>query len=149
MTIQNTNSGLYQNMNPALVTEEVMEPLTRQVLAWLPPAIKAPVWSQHWAFQRAVERAYLIFTKQHAELAAALFDEHFLEHGATSLLTRFLQHPIHVDAAELATAWVKQLGPANLPVTELRMVELTLAAADFLDWLDLEIRQSSLLRARR
>lgn len=132
------------NINLSFVTDEVMQPLTRQVLVWL-PAIKAPLWLQQWALHRAAERAYATFTRHHPKLAAALFDEHFLRHGAAALLVGFWQHPTHLDAAELATAWAKQLGPANSTATELRKVELTLAAADFLDWLDLEIRQSPLL----
>ncbi len=147
MTTQDTNARPYQILN--LVSEEVMEPLTRQMLAWLPPALKAPFRLQQWALHRAVERVYTTFSRRHPELAASLFDEHFLKHGAAALLTRFVQHPTHLDAGELATAWAKQLGPANSTVTELRRVELALAAADFLDWLDLEIRQSPLLRAGR
>lgn len=143
MTTQSTN------INLSFVTDEVMQPLTRQVLAWLPASIKAPLWLQQWALRRAVERAYATFTQRHPELAASLFDEHFLQHGAAAVLTRFWQYSTPLDADKLATAWAKQLGPASSSVTELRKVELTLVAADFLDWLDLEIRQSPLLRAGR
>lgn len=143
MTTQSTN------INLSSVTDEVMQPLTRQVLAWLPPALNAPLWLQQWALQRAIARAYATFTQHHPKLAASLFDEHFLQHGAAAVLTRFLQYTTPLDADKLATAWAKQLGPASQAISELRMAELTLAAADFLAWFDLEIRQSPLLRARR
>lgn len=149
MTTQSTNTRFYQNKSLLLVISELMDILSRPVFVWLPSAIKAPLWLQQWALQRAVERAYATFTQHHPELAASLFDEHFLQHGAASLLTRFVQHPSHLDANELAAAWAKQLGPANSTVGELRRIELTLAAADFLAWLDVEIRQSPLLCAGR
>lgn len=74
------------------------------------------------------------------------FDEHFLRHRAAPLLARFLQQMPPLSPAELATAWEAQIGPASSPIRQQRMAQLTLAAADFLAWLEAELRPQPMLR---
>ena len=95
--------------------------------------------SQRLAFQAALAHAYAAFARHHPQWAASLFDEHFLTHRAAPFLARCLTRGASLDPAELASAWADQM---SLPAGERqrRIAELTPACADFLGWLESELR---------
>jgi hypothetical protein len=86
------------------------------------------------AFQVALARAYISFARNYPQWTASLFDEHFLQNTGAPFLTQCLPWNEPPDPAQLAGAWVDQLGLRS-PIRERRIGEVTLAATDFLRFL--------------
>lgn len=84
-----------------------------------------------WQF--AVSEAYTRFAQMYPEWSNALFDAHFLAQSAGTHLANW-ESAKALDAATLASAWDRQLGPASPAVCQNRIADLTPAAADFLKW---------------
>lgn len=139
MTTHPTNSNFYQGIEIRQFTATMVIPLTKTIFNWLPPATKVPTWIRSLTFRAALKRAYTSFAGYYPQWSASLFDEHFLNHGASSLLKGYVRDGSLPQASELALAWESQLGPASTLVRERRLAELTPVAADFLDWLTLEL----------
>jgi hypothetical protein len=111
---------------------------------WVPQDSRLDLWLHRMILRTALRRVYGRFARQHAMWAACLFDEHFLAHGAAPLLAHYIQRASPPTSLDLATAWDEQFGPAEMPVRTRRIAELMPAAADFLNWLEADLRQSSL-----
>ncbi len=94
---------------------------------------------QKLAFQVALARAYTTFARNYPQWTASLFDVHFLQNAAAPFLARCLPWSEPPDPAELAAAWVDQIGLAG-GVRERRIGEATAAAMDFLRFLRAELR---------
>ena len=94
---------------------------------------------QRLAFQVALSRAYTAFVRHYPQWAASLFDEHFLTHRAAPFLARCLTRGAAPDPVELAGAWADQMSLAAAE-RQRRIAELTPACADFLGWLESELR---------
>jgi hypothetical protein len=141
MTTQNVSSNLFQGMRTVSFTAAVMMPLTKAVFNYI-PATTAPGWVRRLVFRAALKRAYTGFAGYYPQWAASLFDEYFLDHGAASLLAGYMREGRLPQASQLALAWDGQLGPNSAAVRERRIAELTPVAADFLDWLSLELAVS-------
>lgn len=97
---------------------------------------------QRLAFQVALTRTYAIFDSQYPEWIGALFDQHFLTHGATPLLAQCLLRDDPPTGAKLAEIWANYLGLSD----ELRthwLPEAIRIASDFLMTLDGELRARS------
>ena len=94
---------------------------------------------QRLAFRVALTRAYTAFARHYPQWAASLFDEHFLTHRAAPFLAGCLTRGAAPDPAELAGAWADQM---SLPPGERqrRIAELAPACADFVGWLESELR---------
>lgn len=86
----------------------------------------------------AVHRAYTQFALRHPRWAASLFDEHFLERYAGSLLDRRIDQGMPIDAAELANVYINQF-PWPGPLLAQSLAHLVDVAADFLACLDAEL----------
>lgn len=137
MTTQNTIIGSYRGVRQ--VAEAIVMPLTRLTFSRMPVATKVPRWVRRLVFRMALKRAYSSFASYYPQWAASLFDEYFLCHGQAALLSGYMQAGRLPQATELALSWEAQLGPASPAVRERRIAELTPVAADFLDWLTLEL----------
>lgn len=88
-------------------------------------------WNQKQVeWQAAVSQAYALFAEKYPEWSNSLFDEQFLAQSGVTFAAGW--QPL--DAAGLASAWDKQLGPASPAVSQKRVSDLTPAAADFLKW---------------
>jgi len=94
---------------------------------------------QQVAFKKAFQNAYRKLDQTHPHCTASFFDEHFLQNRAAPLLARCLTRSGPPQAVELAVAWVEQL---NLSADKeaIYIQEQTPPAADFLRWLDRELR---------
>ncbi|MBE7555294.1 MAG: hypothetical protein HS126_29950 [Anaerolineales bacterium] len=138
MTTQNVSSNLFEGVAAFLFTTAVMMPLTKAVFNYI-PATTAPGWIRRLVFPAALKRAYTGFAGYYPQWAASLFDEHFLNYGATSLMVGYIRDGRLPQASPLALDWDAQLGPDSPAVRERRIAELTPVAADFLDWLTLEL----------
>lgn len=141
MATQGVRSNFFQETGASSFRAAVAAPLTRALLNYL-PATSAPKWIRRLIFRAALKRAYIRFAGYYPQWAAALFDEYFLQHGAMSLLAGYVQEGRLPQPSELALAWDAQVGANSLAVRERRMAELTHVAADFLDWLALELAVS-------
>ncbi len=97
------------------------------------------------AFQTALARAYATFSRRYPDLAASLFDEHFLKTEAAPLLAELLTRRGRPDPADLAHRWAAHLGHPD-PEAWPRLAEATRAAADFLVWLEEELAEQPALR---
>lgn len=139
MITQRANSNVFRGIETSTFAEMVTIPLTRMVFNWLPSRLKAPGWVRDLTFRMALKRAYDSFASYYPQWAAALFDEYFLNHGTASLLVGYRRDGSLPQPIELALAWEAQLGPASTTVCERRIAELTPVAADFLDWLAVEL----------
>jgi hypothetical protein len=94
---------------------------------------------RHLAFQIALTRAYTTFARTYPQWAAACFDEQFLRGTAGPLLARCLERENPLLPADLAAAWLDQMGwPEERRA--LRSPELIKVAAEFLRWLEAELR---------
>ena len=133
MMTQKASSNVYRGLEAPSFNETVMIPLTKVIFRWLPPATKAPGWVRGLAFRMALKRAYASFAGYYPQWVASLFDDHFLSHGAASLLAGYVRDGSLPQPIELALAWDEQLGPVTPAVRERRIAELTPVAADFLD----------------
>ena len=107
------------------------------------PAAKTTTVQRTRSFDQAVRHSMQRFAAAHPEWAAARFDEHFLAHGAASLLAAYRQ-PNSVGTqlatgAELALAWDKQLGAAAAATRWRRIAELSPLATQFLKMLEDEL----------
>ena len=142
MATQQINSNFYRSMEASSFTQIVVIPLTRAVVSRLPAPNRVPYWVRRLVFRAALKRAYASFAGYYPQWAAALFDEHFLQHGAASLSAGYFENGRLPQANELVLAWEAQLGLASPWVHERRIAELTPVAADFLDWLMLELAVS-------
>jgi hypothetical protein len=138
MATQNISSNLFQGVEASSFTARVVIPLTKAVFNYV-PVTTAPKWLRRLVFRSALKRAYASFASYYPQWAASLFDDHFLDHGAASLLAGYIQDGRLSQASQLALAWDAQLGPDSATVRERRIAELTPIAADFLDWLILEL----------
>lgn len=139
MMTQKVSSNIYRGLEAPSFNETVMIPLTKVIFSWLPPATKAPGWVRGLAFHIALKRAYASFAGYYPQWVASLFDDYFLSHGAASLLAGYVRDGSLPQPIELALVWDEQLGPAASVVRERRIAELTPVAADFLDWLAVEL----------
>jgi hypothetical protein len=142
MMTQKANSNIFRETETFTFAEMVAIPLTRTVFNWLPSRLKAPGWVRDLTFRMALKRAYTSFASYYPQYAASFFDEYFLNHGAASLLVSYRRDGSLPQPVELALVWEAQLGPAASAVRERRIAELTLVAADFLDWLAVELAVS-------
>jgi hypothetical protein len=141
MITQKASSSFYHGLEVPLFNDALV-PLTKAIFSWL-PATKAPGWLRGLFFRMALKRAYTSFAGYYPQWAASLFDEHFLRHGAALLLASYKQNGTLPQASELALVWDDQLGPTTAAIRERRMAELIPVAADFLDWLAVELAISS------
>ena len=91
------------------------------------------------ALRLALDQAYAGFARRQPHWADSLFDRYFLRRVAGPQIERALQQAGCVPApAELARAWLAQLGPAAARL-EYRLPEVAAAAADFLTGLEDEL----------
>jgi hypothetical protein len=141
MITQNASSNLFEGVAASSFTAAVVMPLTKTVFNYI-PATTAPGWLRRLVFRAALKRAYASFAGYYSQWAASLFDEHFLNYGAASLMAGYFRDGHLPQASELALVWEAQLGPNSPAVRERRIAELTPVAADFLDWLTLELAVS-------
>jgi hypothetical protein len=139
MMTQKVSSNVYRRLAAPSFNETVMIPLTRAIFSWLPPATIAPGWVRGLAFRMALKRAYASFAGYYPQWVASLFDDYFLSHAAASLLAGYVRDGSLPQPIELALVWDEQLGPTAAVVRERRIAELTPVAADFLDWLAVEL----------
>jgi hypothetical protein len=95
---------------------------------------------QRSAFRAALASAYSTFVCRHPQWAAALFDEHFLTHRAIPLLARCVTRDGQPTPGGLAAAWADQMALMEGPRRQWLIAALTPAAADFLRWLEAELR---------
>jgi hypothetical protein len=140
MTTQNASSNLFEGVAASSFTAAVV-PLTKVVFNYI-PAKTAPKWVRRLVFRAALKRAYASFAGYYPQWAASLFDEHFLNHGTTSLMVGYMRDGHLPQASQLALDWDAQLGSNSPAVRERRIADLTPVAADFLDWLTLELALS-------
>jgi hypothetical protein len=139
MITQKAIPNVFQGIKPLDFAEMVVLPLTRAIFNLLPAPIKAPGWVRNLAFRMALKRAYASFAAYYPQWTASLFDDYFLKHGVASLLVGYRRDGSLPQPIELAGTWEAQLGPASISVRERRIAELTPVAADFLDWLAVEL----------
>lgn len=91
------------------------------------------------ALRLALDQAYTGFARRQPRWANSLFDRYFLHRVAGPLVEGALQQAGCVPApADLARAWLTQLGPAAARL-EHHLPEITTAAADFLAGLEAEL----------
>lgn len=138
MATQNAGSNLFQEAAASSFSTAVGMSLNRMIFSYL-PATTTPTWVRRLVFRAALKRAYTSFANYYPQWAMALFDEHFLQHGAMALLAGYIEEGRLLPASELARAWDAQLGWNSPALRERRIAELTPVAADFLDWLVLEL----------
>lgn len=136
---QKAISNIFQGLEIPPFGELVILPLTRTVFNWLPSRFKVPGWIRDLTFRMALKRAYVSFASYYPQYAASLFDEYFLNHGTASLLAGYRRDGHLPQPVELALAWESQLGPASATICKQRIAELIPVAADFLDWLAVEL----------
>lgn len=99
-------------------------------------------------YRKTVRRVYRSFARQNPELAAALFDEHFLDHAAQPIIKAFCEASSLVGPASLAAAWADQLRSTPSRRGE-RIAEVTPLAAEFLYRVRAELRsQGALIEAK-
>jgi hypothetical protein len=137
MITQKASSSFYQRLEVPLFNNAVM-PLAKAVFSWL-PATKASAWVRALVFRMALKRAYASFAGYYPQWVASLFDEHFLRHSVASLLAGYVQTGTLPQPIELVLAWDEQLGPTTPAIRERRLAELAPVAANFLDWLAVEL----------
>ncbi len=82
---------------------------------------------QH-ATQRAIGRAYAAFEKNNPDWTNSMFDKHFLQHGAATIIEKYMRGDDTPDAEELASAWVRQLGASSALRPRLQTDALPVAA---------------------
>ena len=138
MATQKMEANLFPGVKTPSFGAMVMTPLTKAILNIL-PAKQAPGWVRRLVFRSVLKRAYANFAGCHPEWAASLFDEQFLNHGATSLLAGYVREGCLPEIGELTLAWDAQFGPTSPAVRQRRIAELNPVAADFLDWLSREL----------
>lgn len=95
---------------------------------------------QRSAFRAALASAYSTFVCHHPQWAAALFDEHFLTHRAIPVLARCVTRDGQPTPGGLAAVWADQMALLEGPRRRRLIAALTPAAADFLRWLEAELR---------
>ena len=120
---QTTISDVFYNIFPATVRR------------WVPAGgrLLNPIQQrrQRRALRHALKNAHIEFSGRHPQWAVALFDKHFLAHGASPILERYHTSAVLPDPRDLANAWADQLQLS--PETRRNLVnELTPIAADFL-----------------
>lgn len=95
------------------------------------------------SFEQAFHSSWQRFAAIHPEWAAACFDEHFLTHGAASLLAAYRRPSSaskpQATGAELALAWDKQMGAAAADIRWRRIADLSPLAEQFLSMLGEEL----------
>lgn len=95
--------------------------------------------------RRAIASAFAAFARQHPDWVEALFDEHFLSHGATALLSEYLDRRRAMPAAAglvvnwrapytfwLAEAWARQAVVRSRAQRHARVAQAMSAANAFL-----------------
>lgn len=92
-------------------------------------------WSTAKPIHRAVYSAHRLWAKRYPEWEAAFFDEHFLRTRVLQLLSEKRT----ITPTELAQAWVAQFYGVVRREPQL-VAELTPVAADFLYFVDSELR---------
>ena len=97
-------------------------------------------WLQQLILKLAILQAFRKFVLRHPRWAASLFDEYFLMGQAAPLLARYVQSATLPTPAELVTLWADQLGPLAPSPYSPRRLEAQLVAADFLKFLESELR---------
>jgi hypothetical protein len=140
MLTQNIDTLTNRGLGVPQFTRDITAPLIDVVLHWLPPVAKVRGWLQVVAFESALNRAYGRFKERYPEYAASFFANQFPKQNTAALLNTYLQNQRLPQASELALTWEEQLGPATLASRNRRLAEMTPAAADFLGWLEMELR---------
>ncbi len=92
------------------------------------------------ALQVALEQAYRAFARTYPRWADSLFDRHFVRREVAEAVWRAVQDGGQPAPAELALAWLSQFGPVEAERLKYRLPEVTPIAADFLAYLDRELR---------
>lgn len=85
------------------------------------------------AFEKALLHAYSAFARNYPDLTASLFDASFLSKEAAPELAKLITRHKTPDPGELARLWSISLGTRDPS-------PLTRPAADFLNWLELELK---------
>jgi hypothetical protein len=111
----------------------------------LDPAERIKSWLKRdpvtLAFQKSLARAYSAFARKYPDYANSLFDETFLTGKAVPELSKLLIRNQHPNPALLARAWGESLGAS----TEFSR-RATKPAADFLLWLEAELKGEQVLQ---
>ncbi|WKZ39691.1 MAG: AAA family ATPase [Anaerolineales bacterium] len=95
------------------------------------------------AFQKALSRAYSAFARQYPEYTASLFDQTFLTGAGAPELAKLLTRHLTPDPAIFAQAWGTSIGlDINSPFCR----EATKPAADFLNWLETELKSETVFQ---
>ncbi len=77
------------------------------------------------AFQQAIEKAYQDFGNEYSNLAASLFDKHFIENSLAQELSCFFSRTDKPSAARIAEAYRKQFSTSpDIEVAATRFVAL-------------------------
>jgi hypothetical protein len=97
------------------------------------------------AFHKSLARAYITFARHYPDLAAALFDQSFLQVEAAPEIAKLLIRGQAPDAVNLARLWMNSIGrkPADRAIDSY-LVE---AASEFCGWLEAELKAETALQA--
>lgn len=144
MRTQNIGSVILEEVKTTTSADVIMETVIKAVLNRMPQKSKLRHWLRSLAFHGALTRAYASFARHHPRWVDSYFDEYFVQHKAASLLEQNLQHKSLATPEELANLWADQF-PPNHPAKKY-ITALTPVAADFLRWLDVELKQHSLFQ---
>jgi hypothetical protein len=117
-------------------TIEKLEP-TEQIKKWLG---REP---SRLAYQKALARTYTAFARQYPEYVASLFDQSFLTGAGAPELAKLLTRHLHPDPALFAQAWGTSIG---FEVHSRFCQEATKPAADFLKWLEAELKSEAVFQ---
>jgi hypothetical protein len=117
------------------------------VIEKLEPAEQIKKWLKRepstLAFQKALSRAYTAFARQYPEFTASLFDQSFLAGTGAPELAKLLTRHLHPDPALFAQAWGISIG---LDIHSPFCKEVTKPAADFLKWLEAELKSETVFQ---
>lgn len=86
-------------------------------------------------FRRAVEQAFQGFAVAHPDWVACLFDRHFLNQQTAQMMVQYQVEGCLPQPQAIALAWDAQLPYTPDHIRQRRLADLTLAADDFLRWL--------------
>lgn len=144
MRTQNIGPVGHQGVKTTSSATVAVEPIIKAIINWMPHKDKLRNWLRSLAFQGALTRAYASFARHHPRWVDSYFDEHFVQHNVASLLKQNLQQKGLATPEELASLWADQF-PPNHPAKKY-VTALIPVAADFLRWLDAELKQHSLFQ---
>lgn len=130
-----------------MLTKAILTTNATQFFQWLwRQELNIRSWLQQLILKLAIIQAFRKFVLCHPRWAASLFDEYFLMGQAAPLLTRYAQSARLPTPDELVTVWADQLGPLAPSPYSLRRTEAALAAADFLCYLEAELRKYQVIK---